>query len=130
MEERCATNAPRVGLASWLTYRASARQSLKRQPHVDRHRPRTVRAWLTIKRDPGLPRLPGANADGGVGDAQRAFPALRAQQVDFIEQWLKDYRAGKLQASTNDMIVTGVAATLDDMAITDLAQCLSSLPAN
>jgi cytochrome c553 len=72
----------------------------------------------------------GANADGGIGDAQRAYPALRAQQASFIEQRLKDYRAGKLEVSSNDMIMMGVAASLDDQAIASLAQYLASLPAN
>lgn len=70
----------------------------------------------------------GADAEGGVGDAQLAYPVLRGQHKDFMVQRLKDYRDGKLAVSSNDFVMRGVAATLDDDAIDAVTTWLSLLP--
>jgi cytochrome c553 len=78
----------------------------------------------------GIPACQGCHgvaALGGEGPLQRSYPRLRSQQAAFLEQRLKDYRAGKLAVSTNDEIMIGVARSLDDDSIAHVVAWLGAL---
>lgn len=59
---------------------------------------------------------------------QRAWPALRGQNGEYVVQRLQNYRDGKLKDSSNDFVMHGVAQNLDDASIRALAAYLASLP--
>lgn len=56
------------------------------------------------------------------------YPALRGQQGAYLQAKLTEFRDGKLHHSTNDQVMTGVGARLDDDDIQALSAWLSSLP--
>jgi cytochrome c553 len=56
-----------------------------------------------------------------------AYPALRGQYAPYIIARLTSFRQGLPHDSSNDMIMSGVARTLDDDAIQAVAAWLSSL---
>jgi cytochrome c553 len=67
----------------------------------------------------------GADA-GGVDDPRmRTYPALRGQHADYVVGRLKAWREGTRHDSSNDFIMQGVAATLDDEAIASIAAWLA-----
>lgn len=57
-----------------------------------------------------------------------AYPALRAQHDVYLQARLAAYRDGLLKDSTNDLIMSEVAARLDEDSIQALSAYLSSLP--
>ncbi|MEJ1963874.1 MAG: c-type cytochrome [Gammaproteobacteria bacterium] len=58
----------------------------------------------------------------------RTYPALRGQKAAYLVSRLGQYRGGQLVDSSNDFIMQGVAARLDDDSIDAIATWLSSLP--
>lgn len=79
----------------------------------------------------------GAEARGhgpSQGDGHRdsmsyaIYPALRGQQGAYLQARLTEFRDGKLHHSTNDQVMTGVGARLNDNDIQALSAWLSSLP--
>jgi cytochrome c553 len=81
----------------------------------------------------GTPPCQGCHgADGGGpplaadNPSYRTYPMLRGQHADYIVQRLKDFRAGKHVSSSSDRVMTPVALTLDDDAITALASWIES----
>jgi cytochrome c553 len=75
----------------------------------------------------------GAEAEGvhAPGAQYAAYPALRGQYAPYIIARLTSFRQGLPHDSSNDLIMSGVARTLDDDAIQAVAAWLSSLtPAN
>ena len=56
------------------------------------------------------------------------YPALRGQQGAYLQARLTEFHAGGLHHSTNDQVMTGVGARLDDDDIQALSAWLSSLP--
>lgn len=70
----------------------------------------------------------GVGARGVKGEQYLAYPMLRHQKTDYIVTRLKDYRSGKLGATSNDFIMQSVARSLDDDAIAALAAWLASAP--
>jgi cytochrome c553 len=92
-------------------------------------------ATLYREGDParGVPPCQGCHGADGAGHpwaadkaAYRTYPALRGQHADYIVQRLKDFRAGKHLSSSSDRIMTPVAQTLDDEAITAVAAWLGA----
>lgn len=57
------------------------------------------------------------------------YPALRGQQMVYLQNKLGQYRDGEVADSTSDFVMTGVARQLDDESIQALSTWLSSLPA-
>ncbi len=74
----------------------------------------------------------GATADGPAlaasTPARRAWPALRAQPTGYVEQKLAEYRDGRHLLTSNDHVMHGIARTLDDEAIRDIAAWLRVQP--
>jgi cytochrome c553 len=72
----------------------------------------------------------GADAGGHpfAADAARyrAYPVLRGQHAPYLTQRLKDFRDGKLTESSNDRIMRGVAHSLDDDSIEQIAAWLQA----
>jgi cytochrome c553 len=72
----------------------------------------------------------GVDANGHAASAvdvrYRAYPALRGQHANYVVQRLQDFRAGKRVDSSNDMIMRGVARTLDDDSMQAIATWLQS----
>jgi cytochrome c553 len=56
----------------------------------------------------------------------RAYPALRGQHAAYLARRLQDFRAGAYRYSSNDEIMTAIAATLDDDAIAQLSGWLQA----
>jgi cytochrome c553 len=71
----------------------------------------------------------GAEAEGvhAPGVQYAAYPALRGQYAPYIIARLTNFRQGLPHDSSNDLIMSGVARTLDDDAIQAVAAWLSSL---
>jgi cytochrome c553 len=71
----------------------------------------------------------GAEAEGVHAPAAQyaAYPALRGQYAPYIIARLTSFRQGLPHDSSNDLIMSGVARTLDDDAIQAVAAWLSSL---
>jgi cytochrome c553 len=71
----------------------------------------------------------GAEAEGVHAPAVQyaAYPALRGQYAPYIIARLTSFRQGLPHDSSNDLIMSGVARTLDDDAIQAIAAWLSSL---
>jgi cytochrome c553 len=71
----------------------------------------------------------GAEAQGvnGPGGQYTAYPALRGQYGPYLIARLKSFRQGLPRNSSNDLLMSGVARTLDDDAIQAVAAWLSSL---
>ena len=57
-----------------------------------------------------------------------AYPALRGQQVAYLETKLAEYRDGKLHDATTDFVMRGIGERLDDDSIQAVSAWLSSLP--
>jgi cytochrome c553 len=79
----------------------------------------------------GTPPCQGCHGSdaNGIPDARfAAWPALRGQHADYVVARLKAYRDGHLADSSNDFVMHGVAATLDDASIGAIAAWLASLP--
>ncbi len=57
-----------------------------------------------------------------------AYPALRGQQVAYLQTRLGEYHARTLHDSTTDFVMQGVAQRLDEDSIQSLSEWLSSLP--
>ncbi len=74
----------------------------------------------------------GADARGHPGRDVAArydyYPALAAQQAEYLAARLRQYRAGTLTDTSNARIMQGVAHNLDDAAITELAAWLTATP--
>lgn len=70
----------------------------------------------------------GADANGIAGPAYATWPKLRGQHAAYIEQQHKAYRDGNLDDASTWFIMRGVAHTLDDAAITAVANYLAALP--
>lgn len=95
-----------------------------------------VRAALLFRqgdRTHGIPPCQGCHgADAGghpvANEAARyrAYPMLRTQHASYLTQRLKDYRDGKLVDSSNDRIMRGVAHSLDDESIGQIATWLQA----
>jgi len=80
----------------------------------------------------GVPPCQGCHGDEaeGVhapGVQYAAYPALRGQYAPYIIARLTSFRQGLPHDSSNDMIMSGVARTLDDDAMQAIAAWLSSL---
>jgi cytochrome c553 len=58
----------------------------------------------------------------------RSYPALRGQKAPFLVGRLNEFRNRELTDTSNDFIMQGVAAHLDDESIDALTTWLSSLP--
>lgn len=56
------------------------------------------------------------------------YPALAAQQSEYLAARLRQYRAGALTDTSNARIMQGVAHNLDDSAIAQLATWLAATP--
>jgi cytochrome c553 len=71
----------------------------------------------------------GAEAQGvnGPGGQYAAYPALRGQYGPYLIARLTSFRQGLPNESSNDLLMSGVARTLDDDAIQAVAAWLSSL---
>jgi cytochrome c553 len=71
----------------------------------------------------------GAEAEGVHAPAAQyaAYPALRGQYAPYVIARLTSFRQGLPHDSSNDLIMSGVARTLDDDAIQAIAAWLSSL---
>jgi cytochrome c553 len=79
----------------------------------------------------GIPPCQGCHGvdAAGVPDARfAAWPALRGQHADYLVARLRGFRDGHLADSSNDFVMRGVAATLDDASIAAIAGYLASLP--
>jgi cytochrome c553 len=76
----------------------------------------------------------GADARGHPARANATrygyYPALAAQQSDYVVARLRQYRAGALTDTSNARIMQGVAHNLDDTAITELATWIAATPRN
>lgn len=70
----------------------------------------------------------GAAAGGIDSERHMAWPILRGQHADYIVLRLKDYRDGKAGDSSNDMVMHGVAQTLDEASMQAIATYISALP--
>lgn len=74
----------------------------------------------------------GADARGHPRRAAAArydyYPALAAQQSEYLAAQLRQYRDGPLADTSNARIMQGVARNLDDTAITALATWLAATP--
>lgn len=57
-----------------------------------------------------------------------AYPALRGQQVAYLQTRLGQYHARTFHDSTTDFVMQGVAQRLDEDSIQSLSEWLSSLP--
>jgi cytochrome c553 len=71
----------------------------------------------------------GAEARGvnGPGGQYAAYPALRGQYGPYLIARLTSFRQGLPHETSNDLLMSGVARTLDDDAIQAVAAWLSSL---
>jgi cytochrome c553 len=71
----------------------------------------------------------GAEAQGVIApsDQYAAYPALRGQYGPYLIARLTSFRQGLPHDSSNDLLMSGVARTLDDDAIQAIAAWLSSL---
>lgn len=71
----------------------------------------------------------GAEAQGvnGPGGQYAAYPALRGQYGPYLTARLKSFRQGLPHKTSNDLLMGGVARTLDDDAIQAITAWLSSL---
>lgn len=69
-----------------------------------------------------------ALAAGATNTAWLAYPALRGQHAGYVAQRLRDFRAGKSGATSNTMIMRGVAHDLDDASIDAIAAWLAATP--
>lgn len=83
----------------------------------------------------GIPPCQGCHGRDGQGHPLRGsdprydtYPALAQQQAGYLVARLSQYRDGKLADSSNALIMRGVAHTLDDAAIRDLADWLAATP--
>lgn len=83
----------------------------------------------------GIPPCQGCHGHDGQGHPLRgsdprydAYPALAQQQADYLVARLSQYRDGKLADSSNALIMRGVAHSLDDAAIRQLADWLAATP--
>ena len=56
------------------------------------------------------------------------YPALRGQQVAYLQNRLGEYHSRTLHDSTTDFVMQGVAQRLDEDSIQSLTEWLSSLP--
>lgn len=70
----------------------------------------------------------GTDANGPQSERLRGWPSLRGQNGEYVSLRLQAYRDGKLNDSSSDAIMRGVAQSLDDESIRALAGWLSSLP--
>jgi cytochrome c553 len=71
----------------------------------------------------------GADANGSSARTgqYRAYPSLRGQYGAYIVARLNSFRDGRPHGTSNDMIMGGIALTLDDASIQAIAAWLSSL---
>ena len=81
----------------------------------------------------GIPPCQGCHGADASGAAERtgqyaAYPALRGQYAPYVTVRLMSFRNGLPRDTTSDMIMGGVAHTLDDPSIQAIAAWLSSLP--
>lgn len=83
----------------------------------------------------GIPPCQGCHGRDGQGHPLRGsdprydtYPALAQQQAGYLVARLSQYRDGKLADSSNALIMRGVAHTLDDAAIHELADWLAATP--
>jgi cytochrome c553 len=83
----------------------------------------------------GTPPCQGCHGADGSGHrsaesdaAYRTYPRLRGQHADYVAQRLKDFRSGKHLGSSADRIMTPVARTLDDAAISAVSAFIESGP--
>ncbi len=70
----------------------------------------------------------GVDANGPTDARFTTWPALRGQHADYVVARLKAYREGKPANTSNDFVMHGVAATLDDASIDAIAAWLAALP--
>lgn len=83
----------------------------------------------------GVPPCQGCHGTDGGGHpladtatAWRTYPALRNQHAAYVVQKLADYRDGRHKLTSNDQIMRGVARTLDEADMRDIAAWLETLP--
>lgn len=83
----------------------------------------------------GIPPCQGCHGRDGQGHPLRGsdprydtYPALAQQQAGYLISRLSHYRDGKLADSSNALIMRGVAHSLDDAAIRQLADWLAATP--
>jgi cytochrome c553 len=79
----------------------------------------------------GIPPCQGCHGHdaGGHPEADskpmlRGYPRLRGQHAAHIAQRLRNWRNGQPSLSSNDRVMSGIAATLDDDAITAISEWL------
>lgn len=83
----------------------------------------------------GIPPCQGCHGRDGQGHPLRGsdarydtYPALAQQQAGYLVARLSQYRDGKPADSSNALIMRGVARSLDDAAIRELADWLAATP--
>jgi cytochrome c553 len=81
----------------------------------------------------GVPPCQGCHGADAGGSAVRtgqyaAYPELRGQYAPYVTARLTNFRDGKPHDTSSSWIMQGVARTLDDAAIADIAAWLGSLP--
>jgi cytochrome c553 len=83
----------------------------------------------------GIVPCQGCHGPAGQGHPLRTqaarydyYPALAAQQPDYLAARLRHYRDGNPTDTSNALIMRGVARHLDDAAIADLAAWLATTP--
>ena len=83
----------------------------------------------------GMPPCQGCHGPNGEGlalagstPARRTWPALRAQPASYLEQKLAEHRTGGHRLTSNDHVMHGIARTLNDEAIRDIAAWLRVQP--
>jgi cytochrome c553 len=79
----------------------------------------------------GIPPCQGCHGREAAGHPEadskpmlRAYPMLRGQHAAYIAQRLRNWRNGQPSLSSNDRVMSGIAATLDDDAITAISEWL------
>jgi len=90
---------------------------------------------LYLRGDPdaGVPPCQGCHGANGEGHPlaaespyYRTYPRLRGQHATYVAQRLRDFRDGKLGASSNDRIMESVARDLSDADIAAIAAWLQT----
>ena len=81
----------------------------------------------------GIPPCQGCHGTGAQGIAvgnavQLAYPNLRYQHAQYLVTRLGDYRARKLNQTSNELVMQAVASRLDDDDIEALAAWIASAP--
>lgn len=74
-----------------------------------------------------VPACTGCHSPQGLGNEPAAYPRLSGQHAQYVEQQLRDYRAGDRTNDTDAQIMRGVAQFLSDAEIIALANYIAGL---